>query len=632
MSHIVKVDGWDIGVKAGPVAARSVQFSGILQGGHAAASWETPVDSAYLRPHHVLRPGKWVVIYDDEHELWEGEIRSVRPVVSVSGEHKLQVTGAGLMSRAAKRKDSSKTWVHRGASDWVLHPDANRSGEYTNGSDGYLKMLIRQGAKEMYTPAMMLIYYLDNMLSDDTVSYIDYTADWDVTDESTYGFAWSLTSGTETVSESDTSSDGTDGHLPAATPAVSWVAASLWGYDSSGTRTLSGDKYVQFTKIDVYGSSLTAKVRVDEAMVDVATRTGLAVSSDFAAVGKPLDDLHVERTSAAATLEALAQLHASPLEYGFWDEKCFRGGPIPRRPASPHHVVVVGGGLPGLESWDITRDDSDRPDAVAVYFKNQSNASYPEGMVRRLVVPRDPGDTADAVVEVVDYSSLILSDAAATTIGMQLLGEEGTSYELPSGLVFSAHPEFADSGVSAGNNDDPTSSYAQTEADWTAGTVSGAAWTTSSGWAGSNSPLDPTCLECDGTDTKVDFGDLAACSFGIGAFTVSCWFRLDATGKAQALIGKVDTGADPVGYALTVTLADHLLGYLRLDATHVYYVCHGETLVADTWYYAAMTWGGAAAQPKLYLDGQEDEARETHSVTVPGSASNAYSLIMGAQS
>ena len=75
--------------------ATSVQFSGVMPGGHASASFEVAVENAYMIPPIALREGTWIVLRDDAHELFEGEVLSVKPVVDADG-HKLAVECGGM--------------------------------------------------------------------------------------------------------------------------------------------------------------------------------------------------------------------------------------------------------------------------------------------------------------------------------------------------------------------------------------------------------------------------------------------------------------------------------------------------------------------------------------------------------
>ena len=525
------------------------------------------------------------------------------------------------------RGDLTKTWVHRGAAGWMVHPDANKSGEYTVGSDGVLQLLIREGAKENFLVPMRAVFYLDNLLSDDYISHVDYVAEWNVTDEGTYHFSWTLSCDGTVRNEANTSSAGTSGdHTPVNQVKV--VDLILGGTDSSWANLLYGDRYVRFPTLDVFGSGKTAKVRIDEAMCDLATRSGLAVSTTSSPVGVALDDLWDEKTNAAALTDRLAKLHAAPLDFGYWDDQSFRVKPIDRRPMKPHEVVVVGGGLPGLVSWDVRPQDDDKPDYVAVYFRNKDDPAYPEGAARVLWMPHTPPDRADVRVDKVDFSSLIMPDAAAMAAGAQLLGASGLPYELPSGVVWATHPEFADSSYSAGNNTDPTSSYAQLSPDGPVGTVT-CGFVSGSGFAGSNTPIDPTCLELDGVDDNVDWGDLAECDFGTGAFAFARWFRLDETGRAQVLDGKYAAG---VGWLLWVNATNNLCAYVGESATKYRIAADAHELVAGVWYCGGFTWSGTTGGTlTVYLSAQSDHAIEVSVGAFTGAGiSNAASLKEGA--
>jgi hypothetical protein len=115
--------------------ATNVQFDGSMPGGHGSASFDVVVQNAYMIPPPALREGAWVVLYDDAHELWEGEILSVKPSV-VGPVHKLSVTGGGMMTVAAKRRDITQMWVHRGFEDgWVTRPgisSASTTGRWSS--------------------------------------------------------------------------------------------------------------------------------------------------------------------------------------------------------------------------------------------------------------------------------------------------------------------------------------------------------------------------------------------------------------------------------------------------------------------------------------------------------------------
>jgi len=628
VSHILKVDGWDLGIAAGPATAYNIQFTGVMPGGHAACSFDVYCANAYLAPHHALRVGNWIELYDDAHELWEGGVVSVKPVVSIGGQHMWKVQGAGLLNIAAKRGDLSKTWVRRGGAAWLIHPDANRSGEYVVGSDGVLSMLVRAGAAQVFTTPMRMWYVIDGLLSDDYISHVAWTAEWDTLNDASSTWTWSLTCDAVALTEANSSSTGTaDTHTPAAS--TKWVGVTLTG---GGTPPPATDHYVRFTEMDVYGSSKTAKVRVDQAMVDVATRTGLATSSVSSAVGQTRHDLHFERMSAGSMLGSLAKLHDAPFDWGFWNNRTFYARPLERRPSNPNRVVTVGGGNPGLVSWDVDDNAEDVPEFVCVYFGNSDDPDYPEGWVRRLYVPYAPDDTADVRMQTLDFSGLILSDAAATAAGANLLQGTGT-YDIPPTPVWAVHPEFADGGMSAGNNADPTSSYSQLYPGQPAGTVTNCAWTTASGWDGDNIATDPTCLVLDGTNDFVTWGDLDAVDFGTGAFSACVWFKLNVVDAAQTLLCKYDA-ANYIGYELIVTSTNQCAGYVGLGSVAKYDMAiHDAVLTTGVWYFAAVTYTGTTDRTlTLYLNAVSDDLFNLSTGLSPSSPANTVDLKLGAAS
>ena len=87
--RLIKAGVQDWGIDSGPAPFRvtNVTFSGVMPGGHASASFEVPVANAYITQHHTLKEGVWISIWDDGHELFEGEILSIKPSVA-SGVHK----------------------------------------------------------------------------------------------------------------------------------------------------------------------------------------------------------------------------------------------------------------------------------------------------------------------------------------------------------------------------------------------------------------------------------------------------------------------------------------------------------------------------------------------------------------
>ncbi|MFA5388030.1 MAG: hypothetical protein WC322_06645, partial [Candidatus Paceibacterota bacterium] len=170
----------------------NLQFSGAMPGGHGSASFDVEVENAYLEPPVALREGAEVEIVDNGHPLYEGEILSVKPNVA-GGVHKLSIECGGLLNIAQKREDFSRTWTHRGSTDWIRlpgTPDALASISFDN---GVIDLRVPNGATEDFSAAtagatVEACFILDNFLSDDTISYLDWAGTYDVATEG--GHIW----------------------------------------------------------------------------------------------------------------------------------------------------------------------------------------------------------------------------------------------------------------------------------------------------------------------------------------------------------------------------------------------------------------------------------------------------------
>jgi hypothetical protein len=531
-----------------------------MPGGHGSASFEVPVANAFLRPHHVLYEGAWIKIYDDAHELYEGEISSVKPSVDSSGQHKLAVTCGGLISVAGKRADVSATWVHRGAADWKQHdiPGYTTVGQLRSNM-GPLELRLPVGTDATGSNVCWMRFNLDDRLSDDRIHHIAYTMSWDMTGGLIGSIYTQPGTGAAAEFHVETNTSGTD--VPGTlTPNAScqWVDVYIVG----GGHAV--DKWISFDTFDIFGMGRTTKPRIDEAMVDLATRPGLATSYLSEPVGAMLDDLHVgnglDKTSAAGAMGSLASLFAQPFEHGFWDNRTFICRPQPRTPRIDAQVIVVGGGNPGLELWEVAEYDEDVPQYACVLFGNKDDTTVVEGWPRRLYRPSTPPDDADLRIETINHSSLILSDANAAAVGDNLVAVASSG--IPTGQIFDAHPVTANAGKWPGNNTDPTALYQDNYSVLVQGTLSGFAYTPASGWTGTNTPADPCRLVGDGVNDYVDFGDVASCDFGTGAFSVRKWLKLNALPAA----GTVAIGASKLdgarGWSLGVTSNGRLRGYV----------------------------------------------------------------------
>jgi hypothetical protein len=472
---------------------------------------------------------------------------------------------------AGKRADVSATWVHRGSEGWAQLPSLASAGYAgtVKFDAGIIEMVFGAGMPALPIRLVAAYFFLDSGLSDDTISHVSMVVDWDTTTNNGNPWEWRLYEAPSfsigalpaSLVMTQANNSGTDSALT-QTPAAGTKALVVVAL-STGGATSTAATYVRFKTMDVFGQSRTTKPRIDEAMVSLATRTGLATSSLSEPVGAMLDDLRVgnglSKVTAAGGMDYLAKLYAQPFEWYFTDERKFVCRPMPRVPENDAKVIVVGGGNPGLESWDVAEYDEDVPDYACVLYGNKDDTDLPEGWPRRMYRPSTPPDDADLKVEIVDYSGLILKDSDAAAAGDHIVGTGSSG--IPLGAIFDADPSAADSGRWPGNNTDPTSAYREL-CGMIDGTLSGFAYTAISGWSGTNSPSDPSCLTGDGTNDYVSFGDVAACDFGTGAFTARCWLKLDAlpaTNTEVVALGKFDSTR---GWSLGVTASGLLRGYV----------------------------------------------------------------------
>jgi hypothetical protein len=299
-------------------------------------------------------------------------------------------------------------------------------------------------------------------------------------------------------------------------------------------------------------------------------------------------------------MATIAALHAQPVMYGFWEDRHFAVDATPSVPANDAQVIVVGGDNPGLDSWEVSVLDEDVPDYVAVLYGNLDDATLPEGYPRLMYAPGTPPDSADLRIETLDFSGLILADSTAAALGANVTGSPSGG-GVPDGAAWDAHPALADAGASAGNNADPTATWQDTIAA-AAGTLTGFGYTSTSGWAGSGSPADPTCLVGDGDDDYVTFGDLSACDFGVGAFSYRVWVRLNAVVPAGSVFpigGKLDGDQ---GWALYIDGGMHVRAYAGESAANYRQQTGATTLVTNRWYHVAMV-RDAAGEIAIYIAG-----------------------------
>ena len=641
---VVRIGGQDYTLDFGPFRVAGVQFGGSMPGGHGSASFTVPVGSAYLAPHHSLREGEWVQLFDEDAvKLYEGKVFSILPAVSADGAHSLAVTCGGLISVAGKRADVSATWIHRGSEGWVRRPGTPSGLGSVNMDNGVVDLRVSKGSTQDYSAAALIssiwaVFVLDDGLGDDTISHVDVAGLYDVASEGGYHWTWAMYTaptlgGTYTVTaltSHDATSAGFSDHL--TPPAGTKVLGLLLKCDT-GAHTTAAEKYLTLTTCDIFARGRTTKPRIDEAMVDLATRPGLALTSYSEPVGTAMDDLRVgngkAKVTAAAGMTTIAAIQAQPFEFAFWDDRKFWCRPLPSVPPDSR-VIVVGGGNPGLDSWDVAENDEDVPTHALVIYGNKDDLTLPEGYPRSVYRPETPADDADIKVEVIDYSDLILSDASARALGDNLTARASTV--LPAGAVFDALPTKAKGGSLVGNNLDPTSSYQETSDNVAVGTLTNYAYTSASGWGGSGSPVDPFCLVGDGTNDYVTFGDISACDFGTGAFSVGVWFKLTTLGVDNPLLTKHVGGTTRQGWTLAISAANKLYAVAssNYDGGNYRKQTGGTVFAAGAWHYAMMTYAGSGGDIALYVDGVAEALVSAGSAGAWNVSSAADLKMMGA--
>ncbi len=625
--RLIKAGVQDWGIDSGPAPFRvtNVTFSGVMPGGHASASFEVPVANAYITQHHTLKEGVWISIWDDGHELFEGEILSIKPSVA-SGVHLLAVECGGMMAVADKRKDVVQTFVHRGTEGWKRLPGTPSGLGSLSFDNGMVDMRVPLGSTEDFhgtsvSNLFSVIFALDEFATDETISYCGYSIAWNVTAEAG-GQTWDWWAYYSPDFSAATLFDHRSSSVPpsssaftggAIAPAVGTKCIQIVLTCANANHTVTAEKFVSF-KPFVYSSGCTSDPRIDEAMVALATRSGIVVPANVTSkpVGPTIDDLSVgtitSPVSVASGLQVLADLHAQPFEWGFDDGRTFFCRPQTVNPDNDARVIVVGSGRPGLVTWDVANYDEEVPDYACVIYGNRDNAAYPEAWPRRVFRPGVPPDS-NVKLETLDYSGTILSDASAAAIGDNLVGRSPAA--IPADYIFRFHPERAKSGLWPGNNNDPTGTVQEISDYRATGSTSGLAYTTASGWSGTNSPADPTCLTFDGTNDFVGFGNLTQLNLGGGPRSIALWVKvISYPGTAALLFNKLPNSGTYVGWEVYVTSGGKISALLCQNyGANQFRQATGTTVLSlGVWYHVVCAYEGSGGGWRIYVNGGADEA------------------------
>lgn len=600
------------------LAARDLQLSW-GEHGPASASFTVAVKNAYHEPPPGLSEGSWVELYDGGHLLWDGEIISIKPSVSEEG-HRLTVDCGGMLSVAEKRGDLMRMWSHSGPGLWERTPGTPDSvGQLTIGGIGSLLDLRAAAGEQQNITGDTLAHELSALWTLDEltggageISGYSMALAWDLTASNGITFAFYVSSGTilsamsNVYSEIGTSGAYDDGSTVRQLPPGTSLLRMMMTATAAGAP--SNDRFVTITRFDIYSAGRLTRTRLDEAMVDLATRPGLAMSATSRRVGAPMADLSVgiaeHGTNAASALSSIAAHHSQPFDWRFGLRRTFDVRPRLWTPDNDSRVIMCGPGFPGMTSWDVAEYDEDNPDYVKVVFGNKDSTLVPEGWPRVIYRPGMPTDE-NVRLSVIDFSDRILHDLDARAVGDYITATRPA--EIPPDYVFRAHAERARGAMWPNDNTDLLARGTWTDmSDARAvGTLSGIAYDDASGWSGSNSPNDPTCLVLDGVDDYVNFGNLAQLNFGSGPMSVSCWFTLRSLGSYQTLVAKRISSGRVQGWQVRVTSSNQLQGIACYDAgSGQWRDGIGSTaLAAGVLYHAVFVYPGANGDWRIYLNG-----------------------------
>ena len=173
-----------------------------------------------------------------------------------------------------------------------------------------------------------------------------------------------------------------------------------------------------------------------------------------------------------------------------------------------------------------------------------------------------------------------------------------------SGLVFDLRARVANAGTGPHTDDSANGPWADLAAGRN-GTLEGFTGSSTVGWQGSGTTLDPYCLvgagEAEGSSyDMVNMGDLAA--YDLTSLTIEVWLKTTDTG---ALRGVLDNIVNSEGYMIDLGAADADQGKPRFitgngaPSTEM----RGSSKVNDgSWHHLVCTYDAATTTGKIYID------------------------------
>jgi hypothetical protein len=136
-------------------------------------------------------------------------------------------------------------------------------------------------------------------------------------------------------------------------------------------------------------------------------------------------------------------------------------------------------------------------------------------------------------------------------------------------------------------------------------------------------------------DYSNDYTTIAATSeltFVDIPFSVSGWFKFDATGSSEVLLSKQDTNGDTdYEFRVEKNSLDEIVVILYTDASNYISIKSTSTLSASTWYHIVVAHDGTDNESGLniYLDSVQETPQSNSSGTYTGMVDNSLPLHIG---